>query len=170
MFHNPIRNNLQFIVSLNKICEDFVMKLILLDSENTEEKNQFLETLLAHYKGVPYLPSLDIFTKEKRFYWATVEDKRVGVSGYHLKTLTLAETIKTIILPEYQGKGYGQELSQAIEDECRENGIKKVISTIYADNIKMISIKLKQGYKIEGYHPDHEAPGWHEYSLGKLLV
>jgi hypothetical protein len=33
----------------------------------------------------------------------------------------------------------------------------------------MISIKLKQGYTIEGHHPDHEAPGFDEYSLGKKL-
>jgi hypothetical protein len=33
----------------------------------------------------------------------------------------------------------------------------------------MIYIKLKQGYLFEGFHPDHEKPGLHEYSLGKVL-
>jgi hypothetical protein len=44
-----------------------------------------------------------------------------------------------------------------------------VMTTVYYFNHLMVQIKLKQGYTIEGYHPDHEAPGFHEYSLGKNL-
>ena len=44
------------------------------------------------------------------------------------------------------------------------------MSTIYIDNIPMIVIKLRQGYIIEGLHRDHERPGLHEYSLGKVLA
>jgi hypothetical protein len=34
----------------------------------------------------------------------------------------------------------------------------------------MIQIKLAQGYTIEGFHPAHDGPGLHEYSLGKVLL
>ena len=49
------------------------------------------------------------------------------------------------------------------------NGVDLSRSTVYYFNHVMVQIKLKQGYTIEGYHPDHEAPGFHEYSLGKVL-
>ncbi len=145
------------------------LKLKPLELSDSNEKELFLQILKENYTKVPYPASEDIFQRGKHFFFAFDNNKRIGVTGYHLKTPTLAETIKTVILPEHQGKGYGQRLSQLIEDHCRDVGIKKVMSTIYADNTKMISIKLSQGYTIEGYHPDHEAPGWHEYSLGKIL-
>jgi RimJ/RimL family protein N-acetyltransferase len=103
------------------------------------------------------------------YFRAMIEGKQFGITGYAMKTPTLAETVKTTIFEEFQGKGLGKSLSLAIEDECKRIGIKKVMTTIYHFNHAMISIKLKQGYTIEGYHPDHEAPGYHEYSLGKIL-
>ncbi len=56
-----------------------------------------------------------------------------------------------------------------MEREVRRAGFKKIRSTIYANNLPMIGIKLAQGFQIEGFHPDHDAPGLHEYSLGKVL-
>ena len=44
------------------------------------------------------------------------------------------------------------------------------VPTVYIENLPMILIKLRQGYRFEGFHPDHERPGWHEYSFGKLLT
>jgi len=103
------------------------------------------------------------------YYKAMVGETQIGITGYSLKTPALAETVKTTVFEEFRGKGYGALLSQAIEDECKRIGIKKVMTTIYHFNHTMVHIKLKQGYTIEGYHPDHEAPGFHEYSLGKVL-
>ena len=93
----------------------------------------------------------------------------IGVSSYEVRTPYLAETQKTIILPEFRGGGWGKVLSQAIEDEVKKAGFYKVRSCIYSTNLPMIQIKLAQGYIIEGYHPDHDGPGLHEYSLGKVL-
>jgi RimJ/RimL family protein N-acetyltransferase len=103
------------------------------------------------------------------YYRAFYHDQQIGITGYSLKTPTLAETVKTTIFTAFRGRGLGGLLSQAIEDECKRLGIKKIISTVYYFNHQMVQIKLKQGYTIEGYHPDHEAPGFHEYSLGKVL-
>ena len=39
----------------------------------------------------------------------------------------------------------------------------------FAATTAMLFIKLKEGFLAEGMHTDHEKPGLHEYSLGKLL-
>ncbi len=138
--------------------------------KNLENSEAIANIHKEHYDRVPYLPSAeDIQTSKTQYFWAYVNEERIGITGYYLKTKTLAETVKTIIFKEYRGKGYGKILSQEIEDKCKSIGIKKIMSTIYSFNIPMISIKLKQGYMIEGFHPDHEAPGFDEYSLGKIL-
>ena len=103
-------------------------------------------------------------------FWAYDRSQRIGVSGFYEKTPFLAETAKTVIAPEARGKGYGSGLSQAIEDECRRRGYKKVVTTIYVTNLPMIFIKLKQGYFFEGFHRDHDRPGLHEYTLGKIFA
>jgi GNAT superfamily N-acetyltransferase len=96
-------------------------------------------------------------------------EKVVGITSYEKKTKYLAETQKTIVAPEFRGQGWGKLLSRAIEDEVRRRGFRKIRTTIYASNLAMIAIKLEQGYRIEGFHPDHEGPGLDEYSFGKIL-
>src|SRR5690606_36742925 len=93
----------------------------------------------------------------------------VGIGSYDIRTRFLVETRKTIIAPEFRGKGRGTAVSWAMEDEIRKRGFKKIRSAVYSNNIPMIQIKLAQGFLIEGFHPDHDAPGLHEYSLGKVL-
>ena len=138
--------------------------------ENESEAQELVDICLEYYSRSPWPP-----TKEKImeggvvYFRAFYQNKQIGISGYSIKTPTLAETIKTTVFNEFRGGGMGSLISQAIEDECKRIGIKKVISTVYYFNHVMVQIKLKQGYTIEGYHPDHEAPGFHEYSLGKVL-
>ena len=103
-------------------------------------------------------------------FWAMDGKDRVGVTGFFHKTPFLAETAKTVIAPAFRGKGLGTDLSQAIEDEVRKRGYKKVITAVYVTNLPMIFIKLKQGYYFEGFHRDHDQPGVHEYSMGKIFA
>ncbi|MBK9753005.1 MAG: GNAT family N-acetyltransferase [Nannocystis sp.] len=106
-----------------------------------------------------------------RFFWAHDDaGARVGSAAYVRKTAFLAESIKTVVDPAHRQRGVGAAISRAIEAEIRRAGFTKAMSTIYIDNIPMIVIKLRQGYIIEGLHRDHEQPGLHEYSLGKLLT
>ena len=95
--------------------------------------------------------------------------KVLGISSYEIRTHFLVETQKTIIDPQYRGQGWGSVLSLEMENVVRRAGFKKIRTAIYSDNLPMIHIKLAQGFQIEGYHPDHDAPGLHEYSLGKVL-
>lgn len=137
----------------------------------SETDAQELEDLCnEYYPNSPWPPKKEKIMKGGVVYFrALTNGKQIGFTGYSMKTPTLAETVKTTVFKEFRGSGFGGKLSQAIENECKKIGIKKVMTTIYYFNHQMVQIKLKQGYTIEGYHPDHEAPSFHEYSLGKIL-
>lgn len=124
-----------------------------------------------HYTGAIPLTTKAVQSGSIKYFWvfSKMNSERIGVCAYAVKTPWLAETVKTVVDPKHRGLGYGAAISEAIEQECVRAGFYKVMTTIYKSNTAMIAIKQKQGYKIEGYHPDHERPGWHEYSLGKVV-
>lgn len=141
------------------------------DPTSRSEAEEIFAIVGEYYQKSPWPPTVEKIMKGSVTYFRAFHDgNQVGISGYVLKTPTLAETVKTTVFKQFQGSGLGKEISLAIEAECKRIGIKKVMTTIYYFNHAMINIKLKQGYTIEGYHPDHEAPGYHEYSLGKILT
>jgi GNAT superfamily N-acetyltransferase len=138
------------------------------DAKQRAEATAFINT---HYKSELPVSDASIASGIIQFFWAVENTSgvRAGITGYMKKTPYLAESVKTIVAPEFRGKGLGTVLSQSIEDEVRRAGFKKIMSTILISNLPMIFIKLKQGYIVEGIHFDHEKPGLHEYSLGKIL-
>ena len=146
------------------------VELIAYNTEDQAQAEEIFSIVQKYYTKSPWPPTVEKIMKGGvKYFKAMVDGKQFGITGYCLKTPTLAETVKTTVFDEFQGKGMGKHLSEAIESECKRIGIKKVMTTIYHFNHSMVNIKLKQGYTIEGYHPDHEAPGFHEYSLGKVL-
>ncbi len=146
------------------------MELKLYNLNDEVEAQELANLCGEYYPRSPWPPTKAHIMKGGVVYFRAIhEGQQIGFTGYALKTPTLAETVKTTIFNEFRGKKLGALVSQAIEDECKRIGIKKVISTVYYFNHVMVHIKLKQGYTIEGYHPDHEAPGFHEYSLGKVF-
>lgn len=145
------------------------IKLVEVRRDSAEERAEVISFVNKHLVlGLP-IEEETVRTGKIVLFWAMAGKKRVGVSGFIPKTPFLAETAKTVLHPEFRGKGLGATLSQAIEDEVRSRGFKKVITTIYVTNLAMIIIKLKQGYFFEGFHRDHDRPGLHEYSLGKIF-
>jgi GNAT superfamily N-acetyltransferase len=146
------------------------LELKAIDTSDRTSSQELCLLIGKYYHSSPWPSTLEkIMSGEARYFHAYHENRHIGFAGYVLKTPQLAETVKTTIFDEFRGQGLGAELSTAIEEECRRIGVKKVMTTIYHFNHVMISIKLRQGYTIEGYHPHHEAPGFHEYSMGKLL-
>lgn len=148
-------------------------KIEMIPFDFTLEKDalELIDIVKKYYSNVAYLPTVKELVEGKTKYFKAYDDQKfVGMSGYYHKTPTLVETVKTIVFSEYRGQKYGESISNAIEEICKAQGVTKIMSTIYSTNVAMIAIKLKQGYRIEGFHPDHEAPGFHEYSLGKVLV
>jgi len=146
------------------------INLVPYNTANFEEASELYSIIQEYYPQSPWPPTVEKIMKGGiKYFRAMLGEEQIGISGYDMKTPNLAETIKTTVFKEFRGKGLGKVLSLEIEEECKRVGIKKVMTTIYYFNHAMISIKLQQGYTIEGYHPDHEAPGFHEYSLGKIL-
>jgi GNAT superfamily N-acetyltransferase len=144
--------------------------LIPYDTKDIDEASELYSIIQEYYPKSPWPPTVEKIMKGGiKYFRAMLDNDQIGITGYDMKTPNLAETIKTTVFEKFRGKGLGKILSLEIEEECKRVGIKKVMTTIYYFNHAMISIKLKQGYTIEGYHPDHEAPGFHEYSLGKVL-
>jgi len=146
-----------------------MMTLQPLNLSDRGEVLQLVEFINAHYDAAVPLTEASVASGRTKFFWAVVDGARVGATAYVERTPSLAETVKTVIDPAHRGKRYGELLSQAIEDRVKRDGYRKVMTTVYIDNLPMIMIKLRQGYRFEGFHPDHEKPGWHEYSFGKVL-
>jgi len=147
------------------------LSLVEIDLQSDEEVRKTQEFLAPFYPNI--LPLDARAAKSGRYVlfraMLTGSADPVGLTGFFIKSSYLAETVKTVIVPAYRGKGLGAELSRLVEEEVRKRGYRKVMSTILVDNLPMIFIKLKQGYMFEGIHRDHEEFGFHEYSFGKLL-
>lgn len=153
------------------------LKLELISTQKKPELS-WLHRFIHLYHSSPkwVLPTLEeLQQSHRRFYRAIAlspdehRDQVIGITSYEIKTKYLVETQKTIVAPEFRGQGWGPFISKEVERIIRGHGYLKIRSTIYAENTAMIAIKLAQGYTIEGYHPDHDGPGLHEYSLGKIL-
>jgi len=124
-----------------------------------------------HYRSELPLDAAEVKNGHYRFFWAVDDDgTKLGCTAYVAKTRWLAESVKTVVDPAHRKRGLGAAISVAIENEVRRAGFAKVMSTILVNNVPMIVIKLRQGYLIEGIHRDHEKPGLHEYSLGKVFA
>lgn len=149
------------------------MKLSLspLNPKSHSECQELVEFVNDFYPSPFPLTLKDTQSGKYLFFWAhdAATGDRIGVSGLMPKTPFLVESVKSVVDPAHRGKGWGEKLSHAIEEQARSLGYKKIMTTIYVTNLQMIFIKLKQGYLFEGFHPDHEKPGLHEYSLGKRL-
>jgi RimJ/RimL family protein N-acetyltransferase len=147
------------------------LKLEALDTQSPKDCTAFAEFVNRHYPSPFPVKADDARSGKYLFFWAVEPSTgaRVGTTGLQPKTKFLAESVKSVIGPEHRGKGFGVALSEAIEAEAKRQGFRKLMTTIYVDNLPMIFIKLKQGFRFEGFHPDHEKPGLHEYSLGKVL-
>ena len=147
------------------------MDLELIPVDKNSSTANLVRFVNQHYASPLPLEEGAISSGNLSFFWA--QDRKtkqiVGVSGYQVKTPYLVETIKTVVDSQFRGHGLGARISELIENEVRARGFKKIMSTIYVTNLPMIFIKLKQGYLFEGFHPNHEKPGLHEYSFGKVL-
>jgi GNAT superfamily N-acetyltransferase len=146
------------------------LKLVEVDRNSPQARAEVVDFVNSNLElGLPLEDEMVRLGKIVMF-WAVEGDTRVGVTGFYHKTPFLAESAKTIVDPKARGRGLGVALSQEIENEIRRRGYKKVITSIYVTNLPMIFIKLKQGYLFEGFHRDHDRPGLHEYSLGKIFA
>ena len=147
------------------------IKLEKIDHTQDDGANFIIDNIIKYFPKYPFPPEINELklSYQHTYFKALHNNEIIGMTGYIKRTPFLAETTKTIIFEEFRGQGLANFLSQKIEEKCLEKGFHKVMSSIYDYNYKMIQIKLKQGYVIEGYHRHHERPDFHEYTLGKII-
>ena len=151
------------------MSEQFTNLILKPVQKTLQEARQFCQVVNKEVKSAFPLPETEVLNDSSSFFWVKWQDQLVGTSGYTLRTPFLAEVRKTMIFPAYREQGLGRALCLKMEQYCHEAGIKKIMVTIYSDNHRMLCLRLKLNYIIEGFHQHHEAPGFHEYSLGKII-
>lgn len=124
-----------------------------------------------HSTNQKFLPDeADIYNGKIIFFTVSAyKEGKIGITGLKRMTDHHVRQVCTVISPKHRGKGYGKEASHLGVKEARKLGYGKISSEIYDWNHKQISIKLSQGFVIEGYHKDDDAPGLSHYTLGKML-
>jgi len=53
--------------------------------------------------------------------------------------------------PQYQGKGYGRKLVEALEKRFREKGVSRIFIMVNQDNTKVLPFYNALGYEIKNY-------------------
>lgn len=145
----------------------FTLKPVTPTLEKAREIIDFM--LKYHTTDMKYFPRPEKLFDKYTFYEAFDGNTPVGYTSYSVLSDWLAMTHATCVHPDHRGKGLGKKISKAMLQVLKREGFGKVCCEIYADNYKMLKIKVEQGFLVEGYMRDHYDPGKHEYHLGKFL-
>ncbi|MFH1184017.1 MAG: GNAT family N-acetyltransferase [Chloroflexota bacterium] len=78
---------------------------------------------------------------------------RMVVRSYPLQSITEAAPDEYFlahiaVLPEFEGRGLGQQLLRRAEDQAREAGLPKITLMVDADNARAISLYSRAGFQI----------------------
>ena len=139
---------------------------------NLEKARQIIDFLTKyHTTDMKYYPKPEKLFSKFNFYEAADWDgKIVGYTSYSKLSDWLAMTHATCVHPDHRGKGYGKTINELMEKILKEHkGFGKLTCEIYAENTRMLKIKLDSGWIVEGYRKHHYDPHKHEYTLGKIL-
>ncbi|UZE09367.1 GNAT family N-acetyltransferase [Pseudomonas sp. B21-053] len=85
-------------------------------------------------------------------------EQELGVSGFRILSPGHAE-VGTLLLPEFQGKGFGTESRRAIIDYAAAIGLESLESTVTDGNIASCKVLEKCGFVFERRVP-------HAYQIG----
>ena len=98
-------------------------------------------------------------TQRNRYYLALVDEKKeiMGFGGIAFNGAD-ADIQTMVIKPEFQKKGYGKQLLDALLEKVHENNSKRVFLEVVAENKPAISLylsrKFEQIAKRSNYYPD----------------
>jgi len=98
-------------------------------------------------------------TQRNRYYLALVDEKKeiVGFGGVAFNGVD-ADIQTMVIKPEYQKKGYGKQLLDALLEKVKEHKSNRVFLEVLADNKPAISLylsrKFEQIAKRSNYYPN----------------
>jgi ribosomal-protein-alanine N-acetyltransferase len=99
------------------------------------------------------------FTQRNRYYLALVDEKKeiMGFGGVAFNGAD-ADIQTMVIKPEFQKKGYGKQLLDALLEKVKETNTKRVFLEVVAENKPAISLylsrKFEQIAKRSNYYPD----------------
>jgi ribosomal-protein-alanine N-acetyltransferase len=99
------------------------------------------------------------FTQRNRYYLALVDENKeiMGFGGIAFNGAD-ADIQTMVIKPEFQKKGYGKQLLDALLEKVHENNSKRVFLEVVAENKPAISLylsrKFEQIAKRSNYYPD----------------
>jgi ribosomal-protein-alanine N-acetyltransferase len=97
--------------------------------------------------------------QQNRYYLALVDEKKeiVGFGGVAFNGVD-ADIQTMVIKPEYQKKGYGKQLLDALLEKVKEHKSNRVFLEVVADNKPAISLylsrKFEQIAKRSNYYPN----------------
>ena len=88
------------------------------------------------------------FTQRNRYYLALVDEKKeiVGFGGIAFNGAD-ADIQTMVIKPEFQKKGYGKQLLDALLEKVKENNSKRVFLEVVAENKPAISLYLSRKFE-----------------------
>ena len=98
-------------------------------------------------------------TQRNRYYLALVDEKKeiMGFGGIAFNGAD-ADIQTMVIKPEFQKKGYGKQLLDALLEKVKENNSKRVFLEVVAENKPAISLylsrKFEQIAQRSNYYPD----------------
>ena len=98
-------------------------------------------------------------TQRNRYYLALVDEKKeiMGFGGIAFNGAD-ADIQTMVIKPEFQKKGYGKQLLDALLEKVKENNSKRVFLEVVAENKPAISLYLSRTFeqiaKRSNYYPD----------------
>lgn len=98
-------------------------------------------------------------TQRNRYYLALIDEKKeiMGFGGVAFNGAD-ADIQTMVIKPEFQKKGYGKQLLDALLEKVHENNSKRVFLEVVAENKPAISLylsrKFEQIAKRSNYYPD----------------
>jgi len=132
----------------------------------------YYDFLKDHYDAPEYLiPSIKEMENPKLYLYCreNIYGKVVGVTSFLHLTPRVVETLRTVVAKGFREEGLGKSLAEDIEKIIRNKGYQKMTSHVYTDNHKMICLKIKQGFLVEGLSRNHDGDGCHEYRMSKEL-
>jgi ribosomal protein S18 acetylase RimI-like enzyme len=113
----------------------------------------------------------DLFTPEmwmeQENYWMICDDERIGCSSFirdadqdRAPRQGALYIVTTGVLPELQGRGYGQKQKAWQIEFARRNGFTRLISQTRQSNHRMIAVNKKAGFRevkvVQGYYQEPE--------------
>ena len=111
-----------------------------------------------------------MISKQHVFIMAETDEEPLGFASYSKMENGIYKLHKLYILPATQGKNVGRTLLEAVEDDCRELGGKKLILNVNRFN-KAKNFYEKLGYAVSGEEKVDIGNGFiqDDYVLEKML-